>query len=535
MKTIGIRDLSGDLIKMAAGQGEMLGITNDRLLAGVLMPLSGNTLEHLVDRDLTRIEESIRISEQELAAGEWTSLDDLMSEDRSAQPRRRAPSRVAIRNLSGARLQQAAEAAEVLVVTHGGVAVALLVPVTLQWVEHLIERNLSRIHASIERSEHEIATGKLASLDELLEERQGGLSSQSTVESAAAAPAQPYLFHTHDPEEQLIIGVNIVTDAPDNHRRVIAIAADTSARPLLDPVVIPLPDQDEEKVLAGIIRAVIQLRTTLAPRRKHLIGVGIQIAGHVHDGAVVDSPNVNWHRLPLSNQVKRQLGGIPVVLENNANALALRAQLRRDIDPRETAAVILITNRGVGSGLVLDGKVFKGATGMAGEIGHIQVESSQSVKCRCTRIGCLEGIAAPYAISAVLSQKGFVGDFAAAVEAAKDSTNDLVRRTFSQAGDALGRGMADLITLFNPSTIVLYGPEALVGDHRRFRHHEEEAADTAASLYLRAMDKAITNTSFSSGAEDCERILVRNTDEADGAAAAAACLIQQLPALHTAP
>lgn len=540
MKTIGIRSLSGDAIKAAVSRNEMLGITNGRLLAGVLMPLSAMTLERLMDRNLTRIEESIRVSERELTDDEWSSLDDFLGANRSAQSGRQAPSRVAIRNLSGARLQQAADTGEMLVVTHDGVAIALLVPVTLEWVGHLTERNLSRIRDSIECSERELAADELTSLDEVLEEKQGRAAPPAVerLDRAAAPlpslpykPYTPYLSHLQKPEEQLIIGVDVITDAPVGRPRIVAVAADSSARPLLAPVVTPLPDRDEEQVLAAIAHSVSRLTAAFASDRRQLTGVGIQLAGHIHDGVVVDSLDVNWHHFPLAHQLRRQLGSVPVVVENNANAFALRAQLRRDIGPGETAAVILITDRGVGCGLVLDGTVFKGATGMAGEIGHLRIEHGQNVKCRCTRVDCLETIASPHAISAALGRKGFTGGFADAVEAAKNSKDDLVRATFSQAGEALGRGLAHLITLFNPSTLVLCGPESLLGPHRRFRHHAEQGDDTAAGIYLQAMDRVVTDTAFSTGPEDCERLLVRNTDDAGGAVAAA-CLIQRLPAPH---
>lgn len=555
METIGIREVSGDVIKAAAERGEVLGITNGRVLAGVLMPLKRGTVERLVDQNLTRIVQNTREGERDAAAGCSVALDDLVAEE----PRpagRRAPARVTIRGLSGARIEEAAAAREALVVTHGGEAVALLIPVTLSWVEQLVERNLSRIRYSIERGEREIATGgPVPTLDELLDEdeaqeeglRDGWLERTRLPEGwwrAGAAEAGP--AHAPAPSghpgppsaarggllHQRAIGITIVSDDADDANRLIGVVTDMLGRIAHGPVVAPLTSLDQGLVLASILDLIDELRGTLHPEREHLIGVGMVIGGHVHRGTIVNAPNAGWRRFPLASLVQQRVD-VPVVLENDANSIAVRERLLGGTDD-ESMAVVLITDGGVGSSLVLNGRVFRGAHGMAGELGHMPVavdSDTAKVKCRCESYGCLESVTAPYAVTRTLAEEGFHGGFDAAVQDG-DATipGGTLHTVFDRAGEALGRGIATLVNLFNPSTVVLVGPRSLVGGPRSFRNGADTAQRGAAGLYMSAVERTVNDHAFSTGADDCQ-FIVRQVDDAASAAAAAACIIEQFAPL----
>ncbi|GAA2285403.1 hypothetical protein GCM10010145_55190 [Streptomyces ruber] len=555
MKTIGIREVSGDVIKAAAECGEVLGITNGRVLAGVLMPLKQATVERLVDQNLTRILQNTREGQRDALAGGSVALDDLVAE--APRPAgRRAPTRVTIRGLSGARIEEAAAAREALVVTHGGEAVALLVPVTLQWVEQLVERNLSRIRHSIERGEREIATGgHVPTLDELIEEDgtadarlrderlKGTRLPEERRKEGAAGESRPYeparserLGPPHTVRSgvlhQRAIGITVVSDDADGANRLIGVVTDMLGRLSHGPVRVPLGDLDQGHVLASVLDLIDELRETLLPEREHLIGVGMAVGGHVHRGTIVNSPNAGWRRFPLAALVQQRVD-VPVVLENDANSLAVRERFLGGIDD-ESAAVVLITDGGVGSSLVLNGRVFRGARGMAGELGHIPVAADSDtaqVKCRCQSHGCLESMTAPYALARTLAQEGLHGGPDAAAEDADPiAPGGVLHTVFDRAGEALGRGIATLVNLFNPSTVVLVGPHFLVGDPRSFRNGADTAQPGAAGLYMRAVERTVNDHAFSTGADDCQ-FIVRQVDDAASAAAAAACIIEQFAPL----
>ncbi len=555
METIGIREVSGDLIKAAAERGEVLGITNGRVLAGVLMPLQQATVERLVDQNLTRILQNTREGQRDAAAGCSVGLDDLVAEP----PRpagRRAPARVTIRGLSGARIEQAAAAREALVVTHGGEALALLIPVTLQWVEQLVERNLSRIRYSIERGEREIATGgQVPTLDELLQEGEAkegrqsprGLTDGRSPERraggegaaddgpdgpASSGPPGPPSAARGGLLRQRAIGITIVSDDVEGRDRLIGVITDMLGRVVHGPVVSPLTDLDQGHVLASVLDLIDALRAALHPELEHLIGVGMGIGGHVHRGTIVKSPNAGWRRFPLASLVQQRVD-VPVVLENDANSLAVRERLLGGIDD-ESMAVVLITDRGIGSSLILNGRVFRGAHGMAGELGHIPVEADHrgaKVKCRCESHGCLEGVASPFAVARTLAEEGVHGGLEAVAEdGAATAPGGTVHTVFNRAGEALGRGIATLINLFNPSTLVLIGPRSLVGDPRSFRNGADMTQRGAAGPYMRAVERTVNDHAFSTGADDCE-FVVRQVNDAESAAAAAACIIEQFAPL----
>jgi antitoxin (DNA-binding transcriptional repressor) of toxin-antitoxin stability system len=159
MRTVSIREVSGALINEAAERQETLGITNNNVLAGVLVPVTSRWVKHLVEGNVSRILHSIERGEKEIADAEsYVSLEKALSDEKNASgafPIRR----VSIRQISGKLLSEAAERGETLGITTDNVLAGVLVPVTPRWIDHLIENNISRILHSIARGENEIASG----------------------------------------------------------------------------------------------------------------------------------------------------------------------------------------------------------------------------------------------------------------------------------------------------------------------------------------------------------------------------------------
>lgn len=524
MRTIGIRNVNGPLIKEAAGQGEVLGITSGRVLAAVLLPLGEGSVERLVAQNRARIELGIAHGEEQVASGNASDLDDLVREPglqgASQQPLPRLP----IRKLTGGRLEQAADAREILVVTHGRDDLAILVPVTSQLVERLVERNLSRMQDSIERGESELFHDGASTLDELL-----GDADQASWETQAETKG-PKAPQINLPYER-VIGIKIIPDAPGDDIRLVGVETDILGRMTRGPIERPLPSLDELVVVAGVLELVADLQARMAPEER-LVGVGLQVGGHVDQGTVVYSPNADWHRVRIAPLIEEHLG-LPVVLENDANALALRERRVLGLTD-ENMAVILITNRGIGSSLIVNGQIVRGSSGMAGELGHVAVEFDSSVskiKCRCGTPGCLEGAAAPYAVLNSLAQDAdFHGDLSEALTISASASGGAVRDVLRQSGEALGRAIATVINLLNPSTIVLYGPADLVGTPGDFRGYEFGTG--TGNPYMAALVRAARDHSFSTGLDEC-RFIVRHTDEAGEAASAAASLIQHIVSRKT--
>lgn len=157
--------------------------------------------------------------------------------------------------------------------------------------------------------------------------------------------------------------------------------------------------------------------------------------------------------------------GWPVVLENDANAAAIGEMwLGAARGCRDVVSVTLGT--GVGGGVVLDGKLWRGAHGSAGEIGHTTVDPFGGLKCKCGNTGCLELFASATAI-ARMAGEGLsrfpdstlrAGEITAEkVYAAGSAGDELALAVFQRAGRYLGVGLANLMSLIDPEMIVISG------------------------------------------------------------------------------
>jgi glucokinase len=214
--------------------------------------------------------------------------------------------------------------------------------------------------------------------------------------------------------------------------------------------------------------------------RSELIRIGIGFGGPVDQkrGTVVDSHHVpGWTDFPLRDTVALELGA-PVVLENDANAAAL-GEARFGAGRGHHSVLYVNVGTGIGAGIVLDGRIYGGTHGMAGEIGHVTV-APDGPQCDCGKRGCLEALASgrsigrrareraaeyPVAAAALVARAGgqidAVGSthvFAAA--AAGDSfAGEVVADTARHLGLALGNAS----NLLDPDVIVIGGGVAAAG------------------------------------------------------------------------
>jgi len=198
-----------------------------------------------------------------------------------------------------------------------------------------------------------------------------------------------------------------------------------------------------------------------------IVAASIMVPGTVDKGnaVVVRAPNLPClDNFELKAALQQKLGW-HVVLENDANAAAVgemwlgAARGCRDI-------ICITLGTGVGGGVILDGKLWRGAQGSAGEIGHTTVEPFGSLKCKCGNTGCLEMFASATAI--VRMAREGLSDFPDSLLAEGDLTaqrvyevglegDQLALEVFKRVGTYLGVGVANLINLFNPEIIVIGG------------------------------------------------------------------------------
>jgi glucokinase-like ROK family protein len=208
-----------------------------------------------------------------------------------------------------------------------------------------------------------------------------------------------------------------------------------------------------------------------------LLGIGIAVPGLVDiaSGTVVYAPNLDWHAVPLG-QIFRQKFDVPILVDNDANAAAL-AEHYMGAATEVNNYIYVVANVGIGIGLMLGGRVFYGATGYAGEAGHMTLDPSGPL-CQCGNRGCWEQLASQSAVLERVQQAIQAGQPGAnvvltdgsnslclqTIVAAAHQGDAVTRQALEETGQYLGIGIANLVNTFNPELVVLGGILSLAED-----------------------------------------------------------------------
>jgi glucokinase len=222
------------------------------------------------------------------------------------------------------------------------------------------------------------------------------------------------------------------------------------------------------EIVRAIVAAARECESQSVDRGAQIRAVSVVVPGtvQVENGVVMKAPNVpclDGFRLAAALQSELQW---PAILENDANAAAVGEMWKGAGRGRKT--IIMVTlGTGVGGGIILDGKLWRGIDGSAGEIGHIGVEPFGGVACTCGSRGCLEVYASATAIvrmtrearprypnSPLHTSEELTA--AGVYESGLDG-DELALEVFRRMGIYLGVGLASLINIFNPEMIVIGG------------------------------------------------------------------------------
>jgi glucokinase len=242
-----------------------------------------------------------------------------------------------------------------------------------------------------------------------------------------------------------------------------------------------------------IVNALVNAAQQWESDKLPVVAAAIMVPGAVDcDKAVVlQAPNLpSLVNFELKAELERRLGW-PVFLENDANAAAVGEMwMGAARGCRDVISVTLGT--GVGGGVILDGKLWRGSHGSAGEIGHTTVDPFSGLKCKCGNTGCLELFASATAIvrmtrenlslfpESTLKSEGLT---AAKVYEAGRNGDELALAVFQRFGMYLGIGLANLINLIDPQIIVISGGAVNGWDlfaPEMYRQVEERAFRTTA-------------------------------------------------------
>ncbi|MCW2815588.1 MAG: family transcriptional regulator [Nocardioides sp.] len=194
-------------------------------------------------------------------------------------------------------------------------------------------------------------------------------------------------------------------------------------------------------------------------------GLGLGLPAPVADD-VVESDAIfpGWHGVN-AREAAEAVFGVPVLVENDANLGAL-AEHRVGAGRGYDSSVFIKTSSGVGAGIIIDGELFHGAGGTAGEIGHLTLDDQGPV-CRCGKRGCLEAYTStPFVQQMVAGQlpETLGATDVDHVVAAARAGNVAARRALEEAGLHLGRGLASVVNLLNPALVAVGGDMARAGE-----------------------------------------------------------------------
>ncbi|WP_425837644.1 ROK family protein [Microbacterium sp. PA5] len=197
-----------------------------------------------------------------------------------------------------------------------------------------------------------------------------------------------------------------------------------------------------------------------------VLGIGVGLPGTVAQQGigVVDSTQLGWVQVPLGEQLRRALH-LPVVVENNVNALSAAEQLFGQGRRFRNVLVVTVGN-GVGAGLIADGVIVRGRSGGAGDFGHVPVREDGPL-CQCGNRGCLEAIIGQGALVNDARSIRLIGPDEGVDElrSLADAGNAEAREIFAHAGHQLGRAMAGAVNLLDPEVVVLLGEGVQAWSH----------------------------------------------------------------------
>jgi predicted NBD/HSP70 family sugar kinase len=276
-------------------------------------------------------------------------------------------------------------------------------------------------------------------------------------------------------------GARLVAGMKISDREHTAVVVDFSGGLVADAAV---PCQPGPMDLAALLDAADALLTRVTAAagiaREDLAAVGLGVPGFVdmRAGTVLWSPVLGQRRTPLAETATRRLG-LPVHIDNDANLVTL-AELWFGAG-RDLADFAVVTiEHGLGMGVVINHRIWRGAQGLGLELGHTKVQLDGAL-CRCGQRGCLEAYVADYALAreaaTALNREGRGQSAVVLLESLHDHAkagHPAARSIFRRAGRYLALGLANVVNLFDPPLIILSG--------ERMRYDYLYAADVLAEM-----------------------------------------------------
>jgi predicted NBD/HSP70 family sugar kinase len=288
-------------------------------------------------------------------------------------------------------------------------------------------------------------------------QRDGLITERGVPGTRAGDSGRPPILLTFDPSAGALVGIDF------GHDRVRVAVSDLSYGSVREEAVVVDVDGDAIGALDAAALSVQRLLDDAGVDRARVFGVGAGLPGPIdrRSGLVrSDAILPAWVDLEPAAELEARLG-LTVHLDNDANVGALGEAMFGAARERELAAYVRLA-AGVGVGLIFDGRIFRGASGTAGELGHVLADPDGPI-CRCGNRGCLETFVSATALCEQLARShgGLTPARLLELAAAGDRG---CRRVLHDAGRVVGRALADLCNTINPDAIVVGGELSGAGE-----------------------------------------------------------------------
>ena len=218
----------------------------------------------------------------------------------------------------------------------------------------------------------------------------------------------------------------------------------------------PVHDDNGENALNLVYQMIDQL---VKKKIKPIVGIGVGTPGLVNtrEGVVVNAVNLEWQDLPLSQLLEKKYK-LPVRVLNDSQAAAIGEFVYGGEHAPDENMVVVNVIHGIGAGILINGRLFQGDGGGAGEIGHVVVRENGEL-CRCGKRGCLETVASARAVVRQMKLNSL-----AEVVSSFNEGNPAAVSIIENAGHYLGASLANLIATLNIQKIVLTGDMTRFGE-----------------------------------------------------------------------
>ncbi|WP_020619652.1 ROK family transcriptional regulator [Paenibacillus daejeonensis] len=206
-----------------------------------------------------------------------------------------------------------------------------------------------------------------------------------------------------------------------------------------------------EHVLPELYRLIESLMAQSPESPYGVVGIGIGVPGIVDEsGTILFAPNLKWKQVELEHLVSDRYD-LPVFIDNEANAGA-QGEQKYGAGRGIAHQIYVSVGIGIGTGIILNKELYKGASGFSGELGHLSIDLAGK-PCSCGNLGCWELYASEHALLEMAAPLGY-GSLRELIQAA-DQGDEAAQELFRRIGADLGVGLANVVNVFNPEVVII--------------------------------------------------------------------------------